>query len=101
VTLLEKIGRYRARPGAQAADSQYLARVGAIDHDRRHAGDVHQIAVQDAQRNARRDPGVHGIAASLEYDKRGMRGAVMAGDGHVASSRSSGRRLSMPVRGKD
>ena len=86
VPLLEKIRSHGARPSAQAAYRQHVALVGAIDHDRRHPGDVHQIALQNAQRDARRNAGIHGIAAGLKHGERGMRGAVMSGDGHVASS---------------
>ena len=84
--LLKKIGSHRARTGAQAADGRHLALVGAIDHDWCHAGDIDQVALQHAQRDARRDPRVDGIPARLQHDKRGMRGAVMTGDRHVASS---------------
>ena len=86
VPLLEKIGSHGARPAAQAAYRQHVARGGAIDHDRRHTGDVHQVALQNTQRDACRNAGIHGIAAGLKHGERGMGGAVMSGDGHVASS---------------
>ena len=38
----------------------------SMDHDRRDAGEIHQFALQHAERDARRDTGVDGVAAGLQ-----------------------------------
>ena len=53
-------------PPAQAADRHDLVLLGQVDHDRRHAGKLHHIAVDNTQRHSRRNPGIDRVAAGLQ-----------------------------------
>ena len=77
----EDVGGKRLRPPAEAGDALHVA-VRQPDHDRCHAGDVHQVGLQHAERDARRAAGVDRIAAGFQ-DGEGGRGRqiVAGGDG--------------------
>ncbi len=61
--------------------------VGVIDHDRRHPGDIDQIALQHAERNPGGAAGVDRVAARFEDRKPGGGGEVVAGRDGVAGHR--------------
>jgi hypothetical protein len=65
--------------GSEPSDGHDLFFVSKIDHDRRDAGDVDQIALQHAERNPGRAARIDCVAAGFEDRKaRGGR-EVMAG----------------------
>ena len=74
----EELGIERLRPRTEASDRHDLLFVGEIDHDRRDAGDIDQIALQDAER----DPGgaarIDRVAARLQNVEPGGRREIMA-----------------------
>ena len=84
----EQFGVERFRPSAEPFNSHDLAALGVVDHDRRDAGDVDQVALQ----NTKRDPGgaarVDRVAACFENrEPRGGGGEIMAGGNGVAGHR--------------
>ena len=64
---LEQIGRHSGRPGAEAADGLDAACLNAIDHDRRHAGNIHIFAMHHTENEAACDAGIDGISARFQY----------------------------------
>ena len=83
----EQLGVERLGPGAEPGDRDHLAARGVIDHDRRHPGDIDQIALQDAERDPGRAAGVDRVAARFEDRKPGGGGEVVAGRDGVAGHR--------------
>ena len=80
----KEFGVERLGPGAEPGDGDDLTLLGEVDHDRRHPGDIDQIALQHAERQAGRTPGVDRVAAGLQNVEPGGRGEVMAGGDRVA-----------------
>ncbi len=80
----EQFGVERFGPRPEAGDRHHLALLGEVDHDRRDASDVDQIALQHAERDAGGDPGIHRVAARLQYVEPGGRGEIMPGSDGVA-----------------
>ena len=74
----EQLGIERLRPGAEPGDRLDFALLGVINHDRRDAGKIDQIDLQDAERDAGGDPGIDRVAARLQDVETGRRGEVMA-----------------------
>jgi hypothetical protein len=58
--------------------------IGAVDDDRRHAGEVHVFGLHHAQRDAAGDAGVDRIAARFQDAEARLGGEVVAGGHHVA-----------------
>ena len=78
----EDVGRQCLRPPAETGDALHLT-VRQPDHDRCDAGDVHQIRLQHAERDAGRAAGIDRIAAGLQDGERGRCGEVVAGGNRV------------------
>ena len=83
VLALKEVGRHRAGPGAEPADGLHLPRLRAVEDDRGHARDVHEIAVHDAQGDARGAARVDGVAARFQDREARLRGQVVPGDDPV------------------
>ena len=75
----EELGVERARPGAEPGDRHDLALLGVVDHDRRDAGEIDEVDLQDAERDPGRDAGIDRVAAGLQYLEPGGGGEVMPG----------------------
>ena len=80
----EQLGVERLRPGPEPGDRHDLAAVGEIDHDRRDAGDIDEIALQHAERDAGGAAGIDRVAAGFEDRKPGGGGEIVAGGDGVA-----------------
>ena len=74
----KKFGVERLWPSAEPGDGDDFALFGVIDHDRRDAGKIDQVDLQDAERDAGGDPGIDRVAARLQDVETGRRGEVMA-----------------------
>ena len=83
VLTLEEIGRHRGGPGAEAADGLHLPRLRAVEDDRRDAPDIDEIAVHDAQGDARGHTRVDGIAARLQDREARLGSQIVTGDDGV------------------
>ena len=83
VVLAEILRRRLHRPHAETVDGDDLAGLGQPDHDRRDACDVDQIALRDAERQARRDAGIDCVATGLQDQERRVRGREMARRNHM------------------
>ena len=86
----ETFERCGPRPPAESADRRDPVLVGKVDHDRRDTGELHQIAVQHAEGDPRRDPGVDGVAARFEHLVARLRRQVMTGGDHVMGGMDRG-----------
>ena len=75
----ERLEAGGARPASEAGDGDRFVALGQIDDHGRHAGKVDLIAVHHAERDARRDPGVHRVSTRLQDGVAGFGGEVMAG----------------------
>jgi hypothetical protein len=74
---LEELWIERLRPRPEAGDGHDFLLLGEIDHDRRNAGDIDEIALQNPERNAGSATGVDRIAAGLQYVEPGDGGEIM------------------------
>ena len=83
VLTLEEIGRHRGGPGAEAADGLHLPRLRAVEDDRRDAPDIDQIAVHDAQGDARGHACVGGVTARLQDREARLGSQIVTGDDGV------------------
>ncbi len=75
----EELGVERARPSAEPGDRDDLALLGVVDHDRRDAGEIDEVDLQDAERDPGRDAGIDRVAAGLQDLEPGGGGEVMPG----------------------
>ena len=94
VALHEIVGRHQLGPHAQAADRENLPALGVVEDDRRHAGDIDEVALQHAERDAGGDAGVDGVATRLQHRKSRVRRQVVARRDDMATGRDH-----RPVRG--
>jgi hypothetical protein len=85
----EQIGRQCLRPPAEAGDAFDVA-VRQPDHGRRDAGDVHQVGLQHAKRNAGGATGIDRIAAGFQNGEGRGGCQIMAGRDGVARAVDSG-----------
>jgi hypothetical protein len=90
VVFMKIFQRSGFRPGAESVDVDYLLLVGEPDHDRRHTGKIDAISLQDAERDARSNTCIDGIAASLEYLEPCMGRRIVSGRNHVAFASNGG-----------
>ena len=77
----------RPRPPAESADRHRFVLVGHVDDHRRHARALHLIGVDHAERNARGDRRIDGIAAGLQHSVSGLGREIVARRDHVAGRR--------------
>ena len=75
----EQLGVERFWPGAEPGDGQDLFFFGKIDHDRRDAGDIDEIALQHAECDPSGAPRIDRVAARLEDREPGGGGEIVAG----------------------
>jgi hypothetical protein len=80
----EEVARDRLWPRTQAGDGDHAVLGGAVNDDRRHAGEVHVFGLHHAERDAAGDAGVDRVAARLENAEARLGGEVVAGGHHVA-----------------
>ena len=85
----EQIRGQRLRPPTEAGDALNLA-VGEPDHNRRHAGDVHQVRLQHAQCHAGCATGINGVSAGLQDRECRRGGQIVAGRDGVAGAIDGG-----------
>ena len=86
----EAVDRSGPRPPAKPADRHHPLFLGEVDHDRRDPRELHHVAVDDAEGDSGRDPGVDGVAARLEDLVAGLRCQVVAGAHHVVGAMNGG-----------
>ena len=81
--LAEPCGGGQFRPRPEAADRHRLPGFRELDHDRRHAAEMHVFALQHAQSDARRHAGVDRVAAGFQDFEPGLRGEIIGRRHHV------------------
>src|ERR1700722_18891424 len=81
--LVEPRGGREFRPWTEAADRHGLAGVGDMDHDRRHAGEMHVFALQHAERDTAGNTRVDRIAARFKDFKSCLCGKEVGGCHHM------------------
>ena len=83
VLVAEQLQLDGLRPCTEPAYGKDLVAVREVDHDGCDARDVDQVALYHAERDARGDTGVDGIAAGLKHLKTGLRREVVPTRYHV------------------
>jgi hypothetical protein len=89
-------------PAAEPADDHRLVALGEVDDHGRHARALHLVAVDHAERDARGDPRVDGIAPGFEHGVARLGREVVPGRDHVTHARDHGLKGHRPTsRGGD
>ena len=86
VFLYETLDACVFRPPAQAADRHNLVLLGQVDHDRRDAGKLHHIAMDNAQCHSCRNPGIDRVAAGFQDVESSLGRQKMTGGHHVSGA---------------
>jgi hypothetical protein len=84
--LAEPIDRCQLWPASQAADRHRLTGLGHVDHDRRDAGEMHVLALQDAECDTAGDARIDRIATGLQDLEARLRREVVGGRNHMSRS---------------
>ncbi len=85
----EKLRIERARPMAQAGNGFNCA-IRQPQDDRRHPGEIHQVGLQNAERDAGGAAGVDRVATGLQDREAGHRCEIMPGRHRVAGAIDGG-----------
>ena len=75
------------RPPAETRYRGYRPGAGAVDHDRGHAGDTDEVALQDPERQSAGNAGIDRVPARFQHRERGARGELVSGHGQCAAFR--------------
>ena len=81
---LEIVRRDRLRPCAESRNRDDAVLGGGVDHDRRHAPEVHIFRLHDAERDAGGHARVDRVAARVQDAEAGFGSKILAGHDHVA-----------------
>ncbi len=74
----------RPRPATQPCEGKGRIRFGEMNHHRRNPGHADLIAVDDAERQNRRNAGIYCVAAGFQDLERGQRCLLVTGAYAVA-----------------
>lgn len=85
----EQIGLQRTRPVTKPGD-RFHCTVGQAKHDRRNAGEIHQIGLQHAERDTGGAAGVDRVAAAFEDREPSHGGKIVTGGDGMARAANGG-----------